>query len=83
MRMASKIQSEVGWAKVFLAFLREAEAETDQIRMHGMGIRWTPSSTPHHGADLMQYFEMLDSQRTQQQPARMAAAVGSRIIRKV
>ena len=84
MYTAGAIQSEVGWAKVFLAFLKEAEMESDQIRMSGMGIRWTPAPTPHHGADLMEYFEMLDSTRDPA-PARnqMAKAVGSRIVRNV
>jgi hypothetical protein len=82
MYMAGAIQSEIGWAKVFLAFLKEAETEADQIRMSGMGIRWTPAPTPHHGSDLMEYFEMLDTSRNAPPaPAPMAKAVGSRIIR--
>jgi len=84
MYMAGAIQSEIGWAKVFLAFLKEAELESDQIRMSGMGIRWTPAPTPHHGSDLMEYFEMLDSTRNPlPSPNRMAKAVGSRIVREV
>jgi hypothetical protein len=84
MYMAGAIQSEIGWAKVFLAFLKEAEMESDQIRIAGMGIRWTPAPTPHHGADLMEYFEMLDSSRTPvPSPNRLAKAVGSRIVREV
>ena len=84
MYMAGAIQSEIGWAKVFLAFLKEAEMESDQIRMSGMGIRWTPAPTPHHGSDLMEYFELLDSTRNPApSPNRMAKAVGSRIVRNV
>ncbi len=84
MYMAGAIQSEIGWAKVFLAFLKEAEMEADQIRMSGMGIRWTPAPTSHHGADLMEYFETLDSKRNPApSPNRMAKAVGSRIVRNV
>ncbi|GEM_PF-3751950 len=84
MYMAGTIQSEVAWAKVFLAFLREAEMEADQVRLHGMGIRWTNAPTPHHGSDLMAYFERLDTTRAAAPPQnRMAKAVGSRIVRHV
>jgi hypothetical protein len=84
MYMAGAIQSEIGWAKVFLAFLKEAEMESDQIRMSGMGIRWTPAPTPHHGSDLMEYFERLDTtSNAVPSPNRLAKAVGSRIVRTV
>jgi hypothetical protein len=83
MQRASLIQSEIGWAKVFLAFLREAEAEADQIRIRGLGVEWKPGPTAHHGSDLVQYFERLDSHRNAPPLAnRMANAVGSRTSRK-
>jgi hypothetical protein len=76
------MQSEIGWAKVFLAFLKEAETEEDQIRLGGMGTRWMPSSSPHHGADLVEYFQMLDGRATQTASAKpLAKAVGSRLLR--
>ena len=65
MNRSGMIQSEIGWAKVFLAFLKEAETEADQIRMKGMGIRWLPGASPHHGADLVEYFQMLEGRASE------------------
>ena len=51
MQRTNTIQREIGWAKVFLAFLKEAETESDQIRLRGMGIQWISGPSPHHGSD--------------------------------
>lgn len=83
MQRTNTIQREIGWAKVFLSFLKEAETESDQIRMRGMGIQWTPGPSPHHGSDLVQYFQTLDNQRNEAKSDRLAKAAGSRIIRSV
>ena len=75
------MQSEIGWAKVFLAYLKEAEGDADQIRMKGMGIRWTPALSPHHGSDLVEYFQRLEGRSITPEstaPRRMARAVGTR-----
>jgi hypothetical protein len=82
--MAGTMQSEIGWAKVFLAFLKEAEMEADQIRMSGMGIRWAPAPTPHDGSALKEHFEKVDSARNPSPSSdRMAKAVGNRIVPNV
>ena len=76
------MQNEIGWAKVFLAYLKEAETEADQMRLRGMGIQWTPGATSHHGSDLVEYFQMLDSRKDEPTvPRGMARAVGSKLIR--
>ena len=76
------MQGEIGWAKVFLGFLKEAETEADQLRLRGMGIQWTPGASPHHGSDLVEYFQMLDGRKSEPTvPRGLARAVGSRLIR--
>jgi hypothetical protein len=78
------MQNEIGWAKVFLAFLKEAETEADQLRLRGMSIQWTPGPTEHHGSDLVEYFQMLDSRKDEPTVSKgMARAVGSKLIRKL
>lgn len=84
MLKVGSIQSEIGWAKVFLGYLKEGESEADRIRLAGMGIAWTPAPSAHHGSDLMEYFQMLDGRRNEPAPGvRLARAVGSQIIREV
>jgi len=80
--MAVAMQNEIGWAKVFLAFLREAEMEADQIRISGMGIRWAPEPTPPDGSDLMEHFEKVDS-TPKPSSDRIAKAAGNRILPNV
>ena len=83
MNKPALMQSEIGWAKVFLAFLKEAETEADQIRLSGMGSVWTPSQSPHHGTDLVEYFQMLDGRAPESAaPKALAKAVGSRTLRQ-
>ena len=82
MPRANPVQHEIAWAKIFLGFLKEAESESDQIRLRGMGIEWTSDAADHHGTDLMQYFQTLDSHRGQSLARnQFAKAVGSRIVR--
>jgi hypothetical protein len=77
------MRNEIGWAKVFLAFMKEAETEADQLRLRGMGIQWTANAAQHHGSDLMQYFQMLEGCQTAPTvpQAGLARAVGSKLIR--
>jgi hypothetical protein len=76
------MQNEIGWAKVFLSYLKEAESEADQLRLRGMSIQWTPGPTAHHGSDLVEYFQMLDNRKEQPVAAKgLARAVGSKVIR--
>ena len=83
MNKPALMQSEIGWAKVFLAFLKEAETEADQIRLSGMGTCWTPSNSPHHGSDLVQYFQTLDGRAAEPAATKaLAKVVGSRTLRQ-
>jgi hypothetical protein len=83
MNRAGMIQSEIGWAKVFLAFLKEAEMEADQVRLRALGVQWGQGPSQHHGSDLVEYFQMLDSRKPEPTvPKGMARAVGSKTVRK-
>jgi hypothetical protein len=65
--------SEIGWARIFLSYLRQAESPEDQIRLRGMGVIWTSDINPGHAANLLQYFQSLESTRQQRRlPARAA-----------
>ncbi len=84
MNRPGMIQNEIGWAKVFLSYLKEAESEADQARLRGLGVQWAAGSSPHHGADLVEYFQMLDSRPAEPTvPKGLAArAVGSKTLRR-
>ena len=51
------IQREIGWARVFLGYLREAEGPQDQIRLRGMGVCWT-AETPVEG-NVLEYLRKM------------------------
>ncbi len=53
------VQSEIRRARVFLGFLREAEGVADQIRLHSLGVIWTPDRTSAERTNLLQRFDGL------------------------
>jgi len=49
----SPLQREMAWAVVFLRALQEGEGELDHLRLHGLGVTWTPDRTTQERAALL------------------------------